>query len=313
MGRVRCPTPIVILVLACIATAAPAYSQDWRDFRTARQAGGLGSVEVELLYLGGSLYVYPFANQLLYDARLRYDAERWAPLRNWRREGDVGHLQLGVSPLGDDSEAGDRGEAGSSLRFDGEFGFDLDDLRIGGSGNSGESSELSLALHPRVPARLRVRVGAGRTRLDLGGMTLASFDFATGAGNVRIGFGRENGVPMELLSMKSGATALVAEGLGNARFERMEFYSLVGDVVLDFSGAWTSSAEADIKMAVGQLTIRVPSEVGLRLRRTGFASVSAEGMVKEDDVYLSPNWAVARVRLDLAVTAVAGSVEVERG
>ena len=86
----------------------------------------------------------------------------------------------------------------------------------------------------------------------------------------------------------------------------------MGDVVLDFSGEWTRSAEADIKMMLGELVIRVPRDIGVRIERKGFASLTAEDFEKVGDVYLSPNWTSAPVKLEIHLMAGVGTVEVER-
>ncbi|WP_419163581.1 hypothetical protein [Candidatus Palauibacter sp.] len=300
----RRPFLSVVLSLVPLCVATPGTSQEWRDFRAARQAGDLEAVDVHLLYPGGRLSVSPSETPLLYDARLHYDAADWAPRRTWRREGGTGQFRFTVSSLADG-----QGEVEASIRLDpGDLGFDLEDLPR----DAGDTGRLSLALHPSVPIRLKLGVGAGRARLQLGGLALTAFEFATGASDARLSFARENRVPMELLSIKSGATGFAGEHLGNARFERLEFYGIVGDVVLDFSGVWRSSAEAEIKIVLGELVMRVPSNIGVRVRRSGLGSFSAEDLQKVGEDWVSPNWEGARVQLDITVTAGLGSVTVER-
>ncbi|WP_420461787.1 hypothetical protein [Candidatus Palauibacter sp.] len=293
------------LSLIPICAASPGAGQEWHDFRSARQVGDVEGLDVHLLYAGGTLQVSPAEPALLYDARLLYDAARSAPDRNWRRDGDTGRLRFGTTLL---PERRDEVEAAARLD-EWDLEFDLADLDRG----LDQGGRLAFSVNPSVPTTLRVGVGAGRARLELGGMTLTAFEFLTGAGDVRLGFARENRVPMELLSMKSGATGFVAENLGNARFERLEFDGVVGDVVLDFSGAWRSSAEAEVRMALGELVMRVPSEIGVRVRRRGLASLAAEDFRQVGDAYLSPNWESARVRLEITLVAGLGSVTVERG
>lgn len=287
----------VLAALVGLGAAAPSAAQQWRDFRTARQPGDIEELEVQLVYGAGRLSIAPSQEFLLYDATLRYDADRFEPLREWSREGDRGRLRLAVSSVPGD-------ESRSKVRIE----FNLDDLPRDGD----EMGEVELRLHPLVRTSLELGVGAARTRLDLGGLTLVSLRFATGVGDARLTFDAPNRIRMDLLSLKSGAAKFRAEGLGNARFERMEFHGFVGDVVLDFSGEWTRSAEADITMAAGELVIRVPRDIGVRIERKGFASLTAEDFEKVGDAYLSPNWASAPVKLEIRLAAAIGSVEVER-
>ena len=291
-----------LAALISLGAAAPSAAQQWHDFRTARQANGIAELEIQLVYGAGRLSVAPSHQFLLYDATLRYDADRFEPLRDWSRDGDRGRLRLAISSVpGDGSHA--------TVRLDDwDIEFDLENLPRDGD----EMGEVELRIHPLVPTSLELGVGAALTRLDLGGLTLTSLRFGTGASDARLSFDTPNRTRMDLLSLKSGAAKFRAEGLGNARFERMEFHGVVGDVVLDFSGEWTRSAEVDIKMALGELVIRVPREIGVRIERRGFASLTAEDFEKVGDAYLSPNWTSAPVKLEIHLTAGIGTVEVER-
>lgn len=297
------PGLLVSLALALSGSVMPLAAQDWRDFRTARQPGDLEALEIELMYAGGRLDVSASETHLLYDARLRYDAERSLPRREWRRAGRTGHLRLTTS-----SSPEDRRDADDATRF-GDPELELEDLPR----DADAAGRLDLSLNSSVPTDLRLGIGAGRARLNLGGAHLTALELITGASDVEVGFARENRAAMELLSIKSGATAFMAENLGNARFRRLEFYGFVGDVVLDFSGSWRSSAEAEIKMGLGELLMRVPAHIGVRVRRSGLASLSAANFEKVGDYWLSPNWETARVRLEVTLVAGLGSVIVEHG
>ncbi len=295
--------PVVFVSLLFGGALTPGAAQEWRDFRTARQIGDLEALEIELIYAGGRLDVSPSETPLLYDVRLRYDAERSLPRRDWRRVGRTGHLRLAASSSPEDG----RDSEDATWSVDPEL--ELEDLPR----DADAAGRLDLSLNPSVPTNLRLGIGAGRARLDLGGTHLTELELITGASDVEVGFARENRAAMELLSIKSGATAFMAENLGNARFRRLEFYGLVGDVVLDFSGSWRSSAEAEIRMGLGELLMRVPAHIGVRVRRSGLASLSAESFEKVGDYWLSPNWETARVRLEVTLVAGLGSVIVEHG
>ena len=295
--------PVVLVSLSLGGALTPGAAQEWRDFRTARQLGDLEALKIELMYAGGRLDVSPSDTQLLYDVRLRYDAERSLPRREWRRVGRTGHFRLATA-----SSSEDRRDADEAMRS-GELELELEDLPR----DADAAGRLDLSLNSSVPTDLRLGIGAGRARLDLGGAQLTALEIITGAGDVEVGFARENRAAMELLSIKSGATAFTAENLGNARFRRLEFYGFVGDVVLDFSGSWRSSAEAEIRMGLGELLMRVPAHIGVRVRRSGLASLNVADFKKVGDYWLSPNWETARVRLEITLVAGLGSVIVEHG
>lgn len=286
-----------------LATAPPLVAQEWRDFRAARPAAALESLDVEVYLGAGRLGISPSESSFLYDARVRYDAERFRPVRAWSGEGGRGYLKLAVA-----SRPGDATPASVRLE-DRDIELDLEELRRLGD----ERSRLDLGLGSGLPVDLRVAVGAAEARLDLGDLALRSLEYLTGASETRMSFDAPNRIDMERMSLRAGASEFSAEGLGNARFRELEFSGAIGDVALDFSGAWARDAVARIKMGAGGLRIRVPAGIGVRLTRSSLLmAVDAEGLEKNDRVYTSPNWADADFRLDIVLEAAFGSVQVER-
>lgn len=306
-GRMRDARPLALLtaglLAALAAPPAPTAAQEWRDFRAARQASDAKSLEVELIYGAGRLQVSPSDAPLLYDARVRYDAARFRPLRGWSMDGDRGRLRIAVT-------SADDAEGPATIRLDDrDVDVDFDDLRRSGD----ELGRVDLALHPGVPTDLKLLVGAASADLDLGDLSLRSFEYATGASETDISFETPNRVRMERLSLTAGAAEFEAHDLGNARFERLEFDGAIGDVLLDLSGQWDASATAAIKMGIGELRIRVPAEIGVRIERSSvLISLDAPGFERTDRVYVTPNWDSAGIRLEIELEAAFGSITVER-
>ncbi|MBW8838345.1 MAG: hypothetical protein JF602_00600 [Gemmatimonadetes bacterium] len=86
----------------------------------------------------------------------------------------------------------------------------------------------------------------------------------------------------------------------------------VGSVTLDFGGAWTSSAQVSVRMAMGQLTLRLPRRLGVRVTMDRFlSSFDPAGMVRQGNTFTSPGYDRADRTLDLEVTAAVGGVRVE--
>ena len=78
-------------------------------------------------------------------------------------------------------------------------------------------------------------------------------------------------------AITAGAAELTMLGLGNSRCDRIDFEGGMGKVTLDFGGTWTSSSQAAIKMAVGELTLRLPRRVGVRLTLDRFLAQLRSG------------------------------------
>jgi hypothetical protein len=301
MGKFSARSLCAVAVL--VSTATPASAQQWRDFRAARQAGPIESLEVELLYGAGRLTVTRSETPFLYDARVHYDTERFQPLRGWSTQGDRGRLRLALTSV--DDETGP-----ATIRLENwDLDWDFDDLRHTGD----ELGTLDFELHPGIPTDLRLGVGAAMSRLDLGDLSLTSLEILTGASQTDVSFSEPNRVRMSSLTFKVGAAEFKAEGLGNARFDRLEFTGAIGNVTLDFSGAWEQDASAEIKMGVGELKLRVPRDIGVRIERSSLLiTLDAVGFERVDGAYVTPNWDTADVQLEIELEAAFGTVKIER-
>jgi hypothetical protein len=240
---------------------------------------------------------------------MRYDGERFAPVRVWNAESERGKLRIALTSADrDDQEGEDDGQVRVHLD---DFDFDLNFNDLKRAGDS--EGSLALELHPGIPTNLRIRAGATDNQLDLGGLSLTSLDVTTGASRTRLSFDEANLTRMDQLTIKAGAAEFQAEKLGNARFDELLFEGGVGEVTLDFTGEWDSNATASIHMKLGSLKLRLPGDLGVRInRKSFFLSFEAEGFTKIDDAYETANWDTAAARIEIDLDAAVGSVSVER-
>jgi hypothetical protein len=265
-----------------------AQEPDWYEVTARRQTDGVRSVVADIRYAVGELRIFPAREGLLYDAHLRYDARRFEPKRKWSVAGSVGTLHLGVEGTGED--------------------IDWQDLEI----DDDDLGFLAVGLSQNVDTELVVEVGAALTELDLGGIPLTRVEYRTGASQTDISFQRPNPARIGELDLAAGAADFSAYGLGNARFDHLIFQGAVGDITLDFTGAWTADGEATIKMGLGELTLRVPHDLGVRIRKSGFlAAFDKDGFQKVDGAFQTLNWESARYKLDIELKAVLGAIDVE--
>lgn len=295
--------PAALLALAGVTVGpSSAAAQEWLETTTARQVGDVRSMQMEVEYAAGRLEVRPVGEGLLYEARMRYDAERFEPVRSFRRENGTAIVDLGLGT------------------GNGQFSLDLDwsrpDLglrQLDLDGFEGDPGRMEILLGRDVPTDLRLAVGAAETEIELGGIPLTRFRMATGASETRIRFGEPNPATMDELRVQAGASDFRMVELGNARFQRMRFEGAIGDVTLDFSGAWSHDARASVRMGLGSLHLRIPADLGVRLEKaTVLTSFSALGFEEVDGGYQSENWGSAEHHLELEVDAAFGSIQVER-
>lgn len=269
---------IVVLGLAALPAASTARAQDWRTLNTRRQLSGERELKVDLEFGAGRLKIEPAASGELYNAAIRYDAESFEPIARYER----GVLKLGIEG------------SGRSRR-----------KRIR------DGSQLTVGLGSTLPLDLNFAFGAVEADLELGGLRVRKAEISTGASETRLRFSQPNQHRLEKLDLTAGAAAFTATGLGNANAERIIFDGGVGDIVLDFSGEWRGDTRVEVTMGIGSLTLRLPRQVGVHLKRDTFLiAFDPQGLIKRGNGYYSEGWENADRRLTISVKGALGSVDV---
>jgi Cell wall-active antibiotics response LiaF, C-terminal len=160
---------------------------------------------------------------------------------------------------------------------------------------------------------LEFDIGAAEARVDLSGLSITSLDLEVGAADCQVWWDAANLSTLSELTVDCGVSSLSLEGLGYAGLEYMDFEGGLGSFKLDFSGAWTASAEAHLEVGLGSLDVTVPRDIGVRIEAEhSFGSVDVDRWFKEvdDDVYESENYRNANIKLVLMVELGMGSLDV---
>ncbi len=267
---------LTLLVLAL--TPIGAGAQDWRDMTAFRQRADETRMDVRVRYGAGELLIRAGEPGELYRLNLRYDSDVFDPVADY----DRGELEVGIDGRG----------RGVRLR-------------------NTEAGEMRLQLSPEVPLELDLDFGAVEADLDLGGLHVASLDVETGASDTEIRFSEPNRVACDRLEIAMGAAAFAVRGLGNAGCARIKVEGGVGDLTLDFDGAWERDIDADITMALGSVTLVVPEDVGVRVEKDTFLTdFDRSRFYERDDTYYSDSWETAGRRLTVRMGGAFGSVSV---
>jgi hypothetical protein len=273
-----------LLALALLTVAGAASAQSMRTFSTFRQHHGETRLRVNLQYAAGVLRIGAGAATELYRMDVSYDQDRFVP----RSEFDAasGQVLLGVETAG---RGGLRVVSQKQLR-----------------------QMARVAFSPGVDLALDVGLGAVDADVELGGLRLTDLNLETGASRAVIRFSQPNGTRCQTAQFSAGAAELSAIGLGNSRCDRIEFEGGVGKVVLDFGGTWTATSAVEVKMAMGELTLRLPRQVGVRVTLDKFlSSFHPSGLVRQGDRFESPGYDRDSRHLDIEVTSAVGEVRVE--
>jgi hypothetical protein len=264
--------------------AGAAQAQTMRPFSTFRQLHGETRLGARIEYGAGSLRLEPGLPGELYRMNLSYDEDRFLPLSDF----DVSSRSVVLG-----------------LRARGQGG-----VRVVSRNQLEQVARV--AISPRVDLALDLTLGAVDADLELGGLRISDLDLKTGASQATVRFSRPNPTRCRRASFSAGAAEVEVLALGNSRCEEIEFEGGVGQVLLDFSGASSSSARVRVKMAVGGITLRLPRKAGIRITMDKFlSSFESAGLVRREDAFVSANYEKAERQLDLDLTTAMGGVEVE--
>ncbi len=156
--------------------------------------------------------------------------------------------------------------------------WDMDDYR----------NEWDLRLNDDVPMDMSIEVGAGRSDLTLGSLALTSLGIETGAGEVTVDL--------------TGAPSLT----------RLDLKMGVGALLMDLTGDWTDDLNANISSGVGELTLRLPGSVGVRVDvEGGLGAVSASNLAKDGDTFTNDAYGESEVTLRFDIEAGVGEINLE--
>lgn len=272
------------LIAALMLWAAPAWGQSMRPFTTFRQVHGETRLNVRLEYAAGSLRLAPSRSSELYRMDLSYDQDRFTPVSDF--DAASGSAVLGLRAAG---EGGVRVVSRNQLQ-----------------------QVASVSISPRIDLALDVTLGAVDAEVELGGLRISNLVLNTGASRAVVRFSQANATRCRRATFSAGAAEISVLGLGNSRCNEIDFEGGMGKVTLDFAGAWSSSARVQVKMVVGELTLRLPRRAGVRLTMDKFLSrFEPEGWVRRGDAFVTPNYDTSQQHLDLDLTTAVGGVNVE--
>jgi hypothetical protein len=273
-----------VAILTPVVGTAQDSSPLWRTVDISRQLHDSLPQRIRVQYGAGRVELRGSADPLLYAMHLRYDERRGAPVH--RYDAATRRAVLGLETRDGSQRLGDHDNGG----------------------------ELRVVLPASVPLDLDLQLGGTESRLDLGGLALRSLRLECGATDANIVFSQPNRVQMGDLTIDVGAADLTALHLANANADQIRVHGGVGVVDLEFGGRWTRDLAVDAKLAIGNLILRVPSEVGVRIDVDRvLAGFDHEGMVKRDGAWYSTNYDAAPHKLTVHAQTFFGQIELHRG
>ena len=276
-----------LAAIALLAVPAAARAQDgplWRTLDLSRQLRDSAPQRVHVEYGAGRVDVRGSSDPLLYALHVRYDESRAVPLHRYDAEQRTAVLGLESRGAG---------------------------LRDAGRGD--RAGELRLALTRTVPLDLEMDLGGTQATLELGGLMLQSARLECGATDATLSFSTANKSRLRDLEINVGAADFTALHLANANADQIRVRGGVGSVDLDFGGTWTRDLAVLTRLAVGTLTLHMPSDVGVRVEvQRVAAGFDHEGLVKRSDAWYSENWDRAPYKMRVNAETWFGRIDVQR-
>lgn len=212
------------------------------------------------------------------------------------------------------------------------------DARVGALQNESRSVELGDA----GSARLEINMGAGNLEVTGGAAKLMEADFTYNVAKLKpevkytrgtlvvsqpdiaglpvlrdIGNFRnewnlrlQQNVPMDLSVEIGGGTSDLR--LASLSLTRLAVKVDAGTSTVDLNGDWRHDLEATIDASAADMTVRLPSDVGVRLVvDPGAAVIEAPGLQRDGNVYTNAAYGLSEVTLQVDLTAGIGRIGLE--
>jgi len=174
--------------------------------------------------------------------------------------------------------------------------------------------KLEVLLPFEVIIEMRNEIKAGEIQFVLGALKLKEFELRNFAGEVEVDFPNPNQIEMEFMdiNVKVGETNL--RRLSNARFRRAKINGGIGELDIDFSGDGLKSSRAEIDLDIGETSIYLPHELGVRFDSSTFGFLTQSSIDYEFDkkgrFYYSKNYESASRTMKISISSGIGELTV---
>lgn len=275
----------IATALALFATPVLSLSgQTMQHAGASRQLLDQSALHATVAFAAGNLTITPSPAGVLYKMDVDYDGERFTPVSHW--EAGTQSVELG-------------------LKASGEGG-----LRVSNREHLAQSAVIQFSRE--VPLSLDASIGAAEAGLELGGLRLTSIHLTTAGSRTAVRFGSVNPGRCDSLALEAGAAEVLVQALGNSRCHTVRVSGGAGGVTLDLSGAWTGETTIAVALAVGQVTLRIPSDLGVSLSLDRFlSSFEPKGFVRVGDTWQTLEYGQSPRRVNIQLTSTVGGVKIE--
>jgi hypothetical protein len=180
----------------------------------------------------------------------------------------------------------------------------------------GGHRHVDLKLSNALPISLEAELGAGTGEIDLTNLQIKDLKLSTGASSVTMKCSNPNPIFAEDITIETGVSKFTGMDLGNLNFRNMKFSGGVGSYKLGFNGKFHQSAEVQIDIGLGSLTMNVPKTVPTKLvyndNWLSSFNLDDDFEKKRNGVYETEDFQDAFKRLTIRLQSGLGSVRIYR-
>jgi hypothetical protein len=157
-----------------------------------------------------------------------------------------------------------------------EVGIDIDDISFLHKENHDDNwkVDVTIELPYKPPISLDADIKAGEMRFDIGDIHLHNFELSNWAGEVKVDFDKPNCMEMDIfdVNVHVGETRLL--NLCNAHLSEAIINGGIGEMTIDFNGKLTTRTMARIDLDIGETTLILPQDMGVKMKVTKFLFLS---------------------------------------
>ncbi|MBI3587432.1 MAG: hypothetical protein HY088_09915 [Ignavibacteriales bacterium] len=128
-----------------------------------------------------------------------------------------------------------------------------------------EDRHLTMQFTDAIPLSFNIELGAGKGDFDFSGLKVKSAKISSGASSVDFRCDQPNPISCDYLTIESGVSKFYATNLSNVNFRRLKFSGGVGAYNLDFGGKLQQSANAEVEVGLGAITMYIPRDIPARI------------------------------------------------
>ncbi len=196
-----------------------------------------------------------------------------------------------------------------------EIYVDHDNWALAKNGDSSKSkyATVRIGLPHKTDLNIDVVVKAGTLNMNLGDLYVKSMEVRSYAGEARINFDKPNRCEMATFDVDFKVGDVKLYNLGNANFSEADINSSVGSMLIDFNGERIKRTMARIDLEIGETTIIVPDDIGVKVKVSKFLFLSSVDyptwFFQEGSYYYSRNYKDEKDSLYLIVSTGIGELK----